>query len=1395
MAQQTEIAQLYYTLGARVDASTKSAVTESANAIDDIAEIAEKAGVPIGALQAAVEQLTAEVEGKLRAAVEELGLEMDEAGISAAVLAEQTEAVAEASAQSLGALSAQVRLYALGSQQAQTRQQSLAQLAALEQLLKGRLDQGNLSLEQRIRLQQVLSQTQAATSLATSKGITALASSQATTVRATAAVKALGDRWGFTAVNIVTAASSIVQSGNVSSGGLKAILTGATQLAGFLGGTGALVVAAGVAANAIIGVFTKAREEAKKATESVREEILRLQDAGDFEGLGRKLFEFDQGTAKNNYRDGMKPLREELARLQREVQGTFASIREDGTIADPFGAVSANTKKRVREIVAQLQDLKTYYDTASAALQGEFREPGVKRLPGQTITATSPKGDADAARKRREEAEATAEAFRQIEQAVQDLTGSVSQGDSALAAYDRKVREIEDAFGKLEGVTIDQIEAFGALQKKLRDGGDELARLEGVKAAEELEKIAAALTPSLLDDMALSTRELVKQLDRLKAPPEVRAQLLDLKRTLDDITLSGQAFEERLAGIGDAGLPPLREMVALGELQREKEAELLGITEKGYAADQKRAAIKAQLAKIEAQQAQLSGQQQLAAAKTNESAATLLLILQETSAAAFGIATAFLGADATITKMIGGASQIAASLSRIGELASAAQGLGALFSTGAGIASALPAIGGIIGGIGAILNIARGRNSQPDPVQLEQLRLYVENNKRLAELRVALDKQISITGGSAKAATVRDLVVTKPGEVTLEDGSTIIGEVTKSMNELFAELGKAGVSLDDFRAIAKSFGVELSESPTIGQLLQLQEFIRTLDFKKLTEGLEGQLDLLDLRKRIDPEAFKGLAGVGAQLDILSQRVPALRDALSGIDLSAADGPAAAMERLRALFEAFTNGEIDLSQLGEIKDPGAFAALIAQLIEAIRDAVPEAKSASDRFAAALEAYAVAVELGTLTVEEQLAKAKALFTELFPDLAAGIDTSSLEAFRASIASIIDGFAADGELSEAEQAQIAVLRQLLAAFGESSNAAASLAEQQRQAALAARALVFTLADAFLAANDITDPAEILRVRAAALAEAFPALGEQMAAFDLTTQAGRDALEAWIREMIASPDALAAMAEALGISVEELVQQLLGLESAADSAAAKVASLADQLAAAFDQVQFGLDLEGITDPLERLRRTVDGIAGLLPDLDAALAGLDLSTDVGRKEAEARLVALGRTTTDAAVRNAILALLRQIRGIQSDAGDGAGDTPGVGGSARPQNVDARISAFATATTGQVDAMLTALTRIQENTKAVANYFLRGVGAGAVRAPVLPQFPQLVSATSAAGGGIVVNVYATINVGAGVSPETARVAFDEGGARIRRQVEDIVETGGARRLLRAQRARGIPLQT
>jgi hypothetical protein len=1441
MAQQAEIAQLYYTLGARVDASTQQAVAQQATALDEIAQVAEQAGVPIGSLQAAVEQLVDEVEGELRSAVQRMGKEMDAAGISAAVLAEQTEAVAEASAQSLGALSAQVRLYAQGTQIAATRQQSLTQLAGIEQLLKGRLDQGNLTLEQRIRLQQVLAQTQAATALATARGAAAIATTSQATARASEAVKAFGDRWSGTALNIVTAASSIVQSGNVSSGGLKAVLLGATQLAGFLGAGGALVVAAGVAANAIISVFTKAREEARKTQEEFAEMIARLQDEGDVVGIVREAEKLYLGKASKNFQDGVRALEENVKQLdaaialRRELEakakeslsgsfGAAAIAGAPGAARDnPLTEVRRALEKERDSIVATLKEVNEKIEFARKAAFGPSPKAKGEKLPIET-SVTSPEGDESRRKKRQDELDATAESYRQIGQAVDDVLQSVASGETTLAAFDREVREINDDFAALEkkgDVTKAQKEGFAQLAAKLAFARKEVAAFEGAKAARELEKIAAALTPSLLDDMALSTRELVEQLDRLKAPPDVRAQLLGLKRTLDDVTLSGQAFEKRLAGIGDSGLPPLRQMVALGELQREKEAELLGITEKGYAADQKRAAIKAQLAKIEAQQAQLAGQQQVTEAKTVESASQLLLVLQETSSAAFGIATAFRGADATLTKMIGGTAQVAAGLSRISELAAATDGgLSKLLSSGAGIASILPAVGGVIGGVGAVLSAVRGLGNNPSPVEQEQLRLYAENNKRLAELRVALDKQITITVGSAKAATVRDFVTVKEGQGVGADGEAVFGFVNKSIRDVLDGLSSLGISLEELRVLAKNFQVQLSDAPTVEQIQQLQEAIRTLDFKKLTEGLEGQLDLLDLRKRINPDAFKGLTGVGAQLDILAKRVPALRDALEGIDLNAAGGPVAAMGRLRALFEAFTNGEIDLSQLGEITDPGAFAALIAQLIEAIRDAVPETKSASDRFAAALELLGVQLEFGTLTLEQRLERAKLAFAQLFPELAASLDTSSAEAFRESIKAIIDGFAADGDLSDAERAQIEVLRALLAAFKDVTDAAEAAADAAREQAEAEeekrrkeseeadrkakdaadaaakaeeerRRRVLALAEAYIRANDITDPIEQLRIRLNALGDAFPALRAQLALFDVSTEEGRKALEAFVQLMIGTPENLEALADALGISVDELTQMLLDLEEGADSAAASVATLAARLQIAFDAVNFDLALENVTDPIERLRRTVAGLAGVLPDLDAALAGLDLSSESGRAQAEQRLIALAKSSTDAAVRDAVLQLLQQIRAIAP--GQGSGLAPSFGGA--DTGGDVRFGAFATGTVVQFDRIITLLTDIESHTRTLA---LGAPRVGGVRPPVLPLVPSAVVTTSlagASGASMVVNVYATINIGAGVSPETARVALDEGGERIRRQVENVVETGGARRLLRSQRARGIPLQT
>ncbi len=114
----------------------------------------------------------------------------------------------------------------------------------------------------------------------------------------------------------------------------------------------------------------------------------------------------------------------------------------------------------------------------------------------------------------------------------------------------------------------------------------------------------------------------------------------------------------------------------------------------------------------------------------------------------------------------------------------------------------------------------------------------------------------------------------------------------------------------------------------------------------------------------------------------------------------------------------------------------------------------------------------------------------------------------------------------------------------------------------------------------------------------------------------------------------------------MSDLVQFLLDLESGADDAALHVQSLADKLQAAFSEADFAIALQGITDPLAQLVIKAKAAAQAIPELAQAIAGLDLSTAEGRKEAESRLVALGLGTSDAALRDAILRLLDAIRSV-----------------------------------------------------------------------------------------------------------------------------------------------------
>ena len=143
-------------------------------------------------------------------------------------------------------------------------------------------------------------------------------------------------------------------------------------------------------------------------------------------------------------------------------------------------------------------------------------------------------------------------------------------------------------------------------------------------------------------------------------------------------------------------------------------------------------------------------------------------------------------------------------------------------------------------------------------------------------------------------------------------------------------------------------------------------------------------------------------------------------------------------------------------------------------------------------------------------------------------------------------------------------------------------------------------------------------------------------------------------------------------------------GLEEGADAAATQVATLADKLGSAFDAADFEAELEGIADPLEKLRRTAAKVSDVMPELAAIFKDFDLATAQGRQGAEAALIALGKSTTDAGVQRAVLKLLAQLRAVPA-VGSGT-ITGSAGGGLSTAATDARANLAAAASITEVTA-------------------------------------------------------------------------------------------------------------
>lgn len=1151
----------------------------------------------------------------------------------------------------------------------------------------------------------------------------------------------IGQRYSVAAVQIASAAENMARAGKLGGEGLKQIIVQGSNMAFMFGAQGAVVGAVGIASLAIIEFFRKARDETQKLAEQTKRALDEMQNRGDAVGLTERARVLFEGTPAAGFADGIKALRREYEALGR----TLDELKRKGgdvqaQLASQFGTAGAAAAKigtsGAGALGSEFAKVKKKYDAVAAQLQAaeaEFREiqrkvqapgPSSSRTVDPIRTTVAPLPNAADAKRSADEATREAAVMRDLTQAFDDLFAKAREGDVSLADFDRAMRELGDGFrDKIKTPTEAQSAAFATLATKAGAVREALEGIGRARLADEFAAMMAALTPTVLDDVAVKLKKLRAELTQKGFSQQQVADLLALEQAYGDVAIGMEQLEAKIAGIKKTAISSFDAQLGLTGLLQETEQQLRALQNSDVAlAGDPEAAIR-----IQGLIKQVEALRQAIAELNGEAAKGRL-------------------DPATEQRALAKAQQLGRTIDDIGRLTLAAADAFGVMSDEA--SKALAAAFDVGAGIGRIaLGDAKGGGAQAtagivsllgqwlgkDPETAQRKREHQENLQALREIAKNTGDLLGVTQSGRDIAGIRSAVGDLLARTGDAGGFRRFGDKgpLRNVDEAALLEAQTGLAFKQIEALAKSLGVTLNG--TKQSYIDFLDALRRLDLEAFTRGFAGQIRRLELEARLDPQAFEGLDGLLKRIEVLTgpDGAPALSAALAGLDLTTSEGRTEAIARLGEVLRNIS--ALDVADLGGLS--------LDEFIEEILSAVEQLRALdptpADKFAKAIEAFGTAVELGSMTAEEKLDKAKALFADLFPDLAASVDTSSVEAFKSSIQSIIDGFAADGELTEAEQAQIAVLRLMIEAFDGASAAAADIAQKAEAAMLAARALVFSIADALIAVNDISDPVEILKIRAAALVKAFPELSDVMAQFDLSTQEGRDALEAWIQSLIASPDALAAMAKELGISVDDLLGRLLGLESAADDAAVAVETLADKLGAAFDSAEFDLELEGITDPLEKLKRTSAAIGDVLPDIADIFKQFDVATEEGRAGAEAALIALAKSTDDAAVRSAVLKLLGQIRGIKGDeTAPAAGLAGGGGGGGGRDNVRATAAITEVTANRLVDLFGRNVVATEQMRDTLAAALGRTLALpGAIAPPALPSLLPGASAASAGGAG------------------------------------------------------------
>jgi hypothetical protein len=1176
------------------------------------------------------------------------------------------------------------------------------------------------------------------------------------------------------------------------------------NLAGIFGPQGKMVQGIAIVGSAIAALLLQAREKSAEATKAIADDIRELTNAGELAPIDKKLRDLYVGSIASGGADGIKAIRERIALLKQERAVIQSGTKEYKTYAD-FQQDRGENLRQLRAETDALNALETQFKSLENARELVTNRltataGGRGKLGEVTIKADSPEA---LARK----ADQLADKLNALRKRASDLFETLD-GSSAFAKARNDIEQWADD-AKRAGVPAKEItEGVGRLYEALD-------RFEARKATEGLKGVTSALEHQN-DALGKRLTQWLKEAEERDALARQQKNAIgDLEREAAAIAAGTDAYKEYQ-----------RELSATLAVRAAKEkastsGKTLTAKEIQAVRDDALALFDA------GQRVALAIAEMSDAAEGGLLKAFSELAQQATTiATSLGDAGKNIAQIAAIAgPLFSGFDQLTKGLQLRDKLGNIVKGAdGKTQSTGFldalrgknGSESQAQALTGALGVVGAVATIADAvdlfgtKAKQRAKEMQEAAREFakglqdfvasanpstgateaIKNARRQAE---ELAKQAAAAGGGtfnaesevnaaslrAEAALIREaavsignkkfaaqLITVAEGFDDLADGLEKVEkaareQVLRNIEDLnVRRLAALGLT-DEAEALRKDIEqrreLEAAQKDVTEEGRRYYFLLRdTIEVEKQRAYIEEQrhkaFQLLD-----DSIAVFGGSGVEvlkSTYNTIKQLFPQFAGLFDGLDLSTTEGLSSAKDKLQDLFRELTADGI----ITDAERP---------IVEAIKRLLGNIEAAfgelADPLAAALEVFAVRVDVFGLSLAEQFEALAEILGNAFPeldDLLTGADGSNLEDIKTSIQARIAALL-EGGIDESEVPLLAALQQLLANIIGQIDEAAQEAEEAARAAEQARQERVNRANRTLNAEiqlGGLSGADALQARVRSAAAQSPILAQLLPLFGDTSAAGiratKDALFALFRDI----DAGRVPIELFGdLTEDEIIAKIIELNGNLDGLAE---SLTDAAKAAAEAAE--AERQATTDLRTRLAKSRGE--------DTRLQEFDVAASREREAAQAA----GRSAAFLQFLDQVLAsertkLLADIAGEAVTASLNAAAEVAKNAANKSQTTEiTRSVGSLTEVTGQTLAGY--LRSIDQNTRTSANadtqiaQLLSGM-----RAPSSIPIPSLPSSSTfggRTGQTIIFNVAApALNVPVGASPdEVGRVL---GAAQVR----------------------------